>query len=84
MKNKMLIEIFLPASGRTFEFRIPRSYHIFQVNEMLVRFFSEHSDGAYVPDEKSVLCDRKTGRILNGALCVDQLERMGNPRLMLI
>lgn len=84
MKNKMLIEVFFPASGVTYEFRIPRNYRICQVNEMLVSFFKSHSQDGYTPDEGSVLCDRKTGRILNGSLCIDQLERMDNPKLMLI
>lgn len=84
MKNKMLIEIYVPADGETFEFWISRSYRIAYVTQLLVDFFSSHSRGGYVPDESSVLCDRKSGRILNGSLSVDSLEKMDNPRLMLI
>lgn len=84
MKNKMLIEIYVPANGETFEFWIPRSYRIAYVNQLLAGFFSSHSRGGYVPDKDSVLCDRKSGRILNGSLSVDTLEKMDNPRLMLI
>ena len=84
MKNKMLIEIFVPACGETFEFWIPRNYRITYVNQLLVDFFSSHSRGGYVPDNDSVLCDRKSGIILNGNLSVDSLEKMNNPRLMLI
>ena len=84
MKNKMLVEIYFPACGRTFEFRIPRAYYVFQVNELLIRFFAEHPVGGYVPDENSMLCDAETGRILNANLSISQLERMDNPKLMLI
>ena len=84
MKNKMLIEIFVPASGETFEFWIPRGYRIAYVNQLLVEFFLSHSQGGYVPDKGSVLCDRKSGRIINGSLSMDALEKMDNPRLMLI
>lgn len=84
MKNKMLIEIFVPASGETFEFWIPKNYRIAYVNQLLVDFFRGHFQGEYVPDKSSVLCDRKSGRILNGSLSVDMLEKMDNPKLMLI
>ena len=82
--NKMLIEIFFPANGRSYEFKIPRDYRIFQVNNMLIDFFTVHSEEGYLPDENSVLCDRASGRILNGMLYVDMLEYMDNPRLMFI
>lgn len=84
MKNKMLIEIFVPASGEIFEFWIPGSYRIAYVNQLLVEFFSSHSRGGYVPDKDSVLCDWKSGRILNGSLSVDTLGKMNHTRLMLI
>lgn len=84
MKNKMLISIFFPALGRTYEFRVPRNYKIFYVNQLLVQFFSSHPQGGYLPDCHSVLCDRKSGRILKGDLTIDQLEKMDNPVLMII
>lgn len=84
MKNKMLISVFFPAIGKNYEFWIPRYYKIFYVNHMLIDFFISHPQGGYLPDENSMLCDRKTGRILNGNLSVDQLEKMNNPELMLI
>lgn len=82
--NKMLIEIFVPASGETFEFWVPRNYRIAYVNQLLVEYFSSHFQGGYVPDQSSVLCDRKSGRILNGNLSVEALNKMDSPRLMLI
>lgn len=84
MKNKMLISIFFPAIGKTYEFWIPRNYRIFHVNSMLIDFFTSHQQGGYLPDENSMLCDRKTGRIINSNLSVEQLEKMDNPVLMLI
>lgn len=84
MKNKILIEIYVPANGETFEFWIPGSYRIAYVTKLLVEFFSSHSLGGYAPDKCSVLCDRKSGRILNGSLSMDALGKMNHPSLMLI
>lgn len=84
MKNKLLVEIYVPVNGETFEFWIPRSYRIAYVNRLLADYFSSHSRGEYVPDKDSVLCDRKSGRILNGCFSVDALGKMDHTRLMLI
>lgn len=84
MKNKMLISIFFPALGKTYEFRIPRYYKIAYVTAMLIDFFASHPQGGFLPDENSMLCDRKSGRILNSNMSVAQLEQMDNPELMLI
>lgn len=83
MKNRMLISVFLPAIGKTFDFWIPREYSIAYVATLLSYYFARQHLG-YIPDKDTFLCERKSGRILNGTLPVDHLEKMNNPELMLI
>lgn len=83
MKNKILLEIYLPVAERSFDVRIPRQLKVAQTVSMLVEFF-KRQDGEYIPTGESVLCDMESGRAFDSNAFIDSLGLHNGSRVMLI
>lgn len=84
MADKLLIEIYLPASGQVYEMRIPRQLKVAQVTDMVTEYLKSKDDGEYVPTKEAVLCDRNTGKTYDTNAFIDRLGLENGTRLMLI
>lgn len=82
--NKVLIQLYLPATGEKYDVRLPQSISVKQATELLSSFFSGIMGGAYIPDAGSVLCDMETGVVYNVNSSVAGLNLKNGSRLMLI
>lgn len=61
MKDKILLDIYLPAIEKSMEVRISRQMKVAQATEMLVDFL-KRQDVEYIPNEESCLYDAETGK----------------------
>ena len=62
MKDKILLDIYLPAIEKSMEVRISRQMKVAQATEMLVDFL-KRQDVEYIPNEESCLYDAELSLI---------------------
>lgn len=84
MNEKVLVEIFVPASGETFDVFIPAESRMSDVIKMVAGALSDLSNGKYKATDDAVLCDAATGIIYNVNIVVAELGIKNGSRLMLI
>ncbi|MBE6759611.1 MAG: methyltransferase [Ruminococcaceae bacterium] len=84
MDNKVYIEVYLPAAGKSFDVQIPLSLKIWEIISLLSNAIAEFSDGCFSPSQQTTLCDRKTGAILNLNITAEELGIRNGSKLMMI
>lgn len=82
--NKVMVQLYIPVTGETYDVRLPQSISVKQATELVASFFSGMMGGAYIPNEEAVLCDMETGTIYNVNSSVAGLSLKNGSRLMLI
>lgn len=82
--NKMIVNIYIPASGNKYEVRIPATSQMYKVLMLIKKAIVDSEDGRYYPDETAVLCDKLTGNIINLNLTAEELGIQNGSTLMLI
>jgi len=82
--DKVLVEVFVPALGQSFDVFIPLQSPMSQVLELLKKAVTELSDGRFRADESTILCNRADGAIININLSVYELQIQNGSKLMLI
>jgi hypothetical protein len=82
--NKVLVEIFLPAAGRSFDVYLPLESQMSEVVVLVSALLSDLSDGKYKANDNAVLCDAATGIIYNINMAIAELGITHGSKLMLI
>ena len=82
--NKIMIELYLPATGVSYDVRIPEEKRIGEIIPLLEACMSELAEGYYVPNANSLLCDRTTGVVLDINLTANEMGILNGTKLMLI
>ncbi len=82
--NKVLVNIYFPAVCRSYDVYMPCGTEIQQITEMLKKICGELTDNMFVPTEDSVLCDKKTGNILDINATPNELCLIHGSELMFI
>lgn len=82
--NKVLVEIFLPAAGRSFDVYLPLESQMSEVVMLVSALLSDLSDGKYKANDNAVLCDAATGIIYNINMAIAELGITNGSKLMLI
>lgn len=82
--SKIMVEIYLPASGETYDVKIPANSRIGQIIPLLEKCMLELADGYFVPGDSTVLCERTTGTVLSRNLTVSEMGIVNGTRLMII
>lgn len=82
--DKIIIEVYLPAAGKSFDVSIPRSLKVWEIASLLSGALAELSDGSFAPSEQTTLCDRGSGAILNLNITAEELGLKNGSKLMLI
>lgn len=83
-KESILIQLYFPVIGETYELWIPRKIQLKQVGKIIASLLEENEGISYYSKEQALICDRETGKILNGNATVEELHLMNGERLMLI
>lgn len=83
MKNKIMLEVCLPAVERNFDIRVPGQLKVAQATDMLVEFL-KGQDEEYIPTEESVLCDMESGRALDPNAFIREAGLHNGSRVMIL
>ncbi|MDO5382316.1 MAG: EsaB/YukD family protein [Eubacteriales bacterium] len=84
MEDKVLVDIYVPASGKQYDVRIPLVSSISDVIKTVSKMITDMSDDSFTASEDTVLCIRDTGTILNINISVYAAGITNGTRLMLI
>lgn len=82
--DKVLVEVFIPASEKSYDVFLPQQSKLHEVLYLLAGTMTELSQGYFSATHDTILCDRKTGTILNINQTVEELGLMNGAKLMLI
>jgi hypothetical protein len=82
--NKVLVEIFLPAAGKSFDVYLPLESQMSEVVMLVSTLLSDLSDGKYKANDNAVLCDAASGIIYNINMTIAELGITNGSKLMLI
>ena len=66
MKNKILINVYVPKLLETYNVYIPVNERIMRIKELLLKAIYDLSDGAFPLDVSHYLIDSSTGLIYQG------------------
>ena len=84
MNNKVLVEVFLPASGEKFDVFIPLDSQVGEVTMLMAKLLEDLSKGKFSANEATVLCDAHTGDIYDVNMFVAELNIKNGSQFMLI
>lgn len=84
MNNKVLVEIFVPATREKYDVYIPLASRMSEVIKMVSSAISDLSQGKFKANQDTVLCNSDTGIIYNVNMEVAELGIKTGSRLMLI
>ncbi|MGL5152195.1 MAG: methyltransferase [Clostridium sp.] len=82
--EKILIEVYLPAVGESFEVYIPLDSNFYDVTLLVSQALSELSNGLFKWRDDCVLCHRESGKVFNINLSARELGLINGSKLMLI
>ena len=82
--SKLMVELYLPAEGSSYDIRIPSDSRIGDIIPLIEACMAELAEGYFVPKGNSVLCDRETGVVLNVNLTASEMGILNGTKLMLI
>ncbi len=82
--EKVLVEISVPAIDNSFDVFIPQKNKVSDVVLLVSRMVSELSEERFKPNSSTLLCDARTGDILDINLSVYEQEIRNGSKLMLI
>ncbi len=84
MKDKLLLNIYVPAAGKTIEIRVERSMHVKGLNKLLSDYFTGLGNSEFIPEDSAVLCDSGTGEVYRGESCVGALGLKNGSTILFI
>ena len=84
MNHKVLVEIFLPFFGESFDVFIPPEMRMSAVVQLISEALSDLLGERFFGGDDTVLCDRVTGMIYSMNRTIRELGIENGSRLMLI
>lgn len=82
--DKIIVNVFSPALGTNYDFFIPVQSQMYEVCNLIGKSFSGLSEGRFKADEKTVICFKNTGDILNPSMTIAELGLRNGEKLMII
>ena len=81
--NKILVEVYVPAIGRTYDMLIPCDAKVFELLPLISGVVEKLANGLFVAND-TILCNGNTGTIFNKNMSVIDMELKNGSRLMLL
>ena len=82
--NKLTVEVYLPSALKSYDIQIPASMRLSQITTLVSEALAQMSGTLYAADSTPMLCDLKSGAILNINMTAWDLGLRNGSRLMLI
>lgn len=84
LSNKVLVEIFVPAIGKTFDAYLPLDCKAGVATQLAAASLSSLSNETFIASSDSILCDAASGVIYNANKKIKELEIKNGGKLLLI
>lgn len=82
--NKVLVNVYVPILNTSYDMFIPPHSMLHEVLELIKKAVAEMSDGRFIPNQDTVLCDRITGGALDINKTIYELDVRNGTKLMLV
>lgn len=82
--DKVLVEVYIPASEKSYDVFLPLESKLYEVVYLLTGTMAELTQGEFSATPDTILCDRNTGKILNINLTVADNGVINGTKLMLV
>lgn len=82
--NKALVEITVPAINKNYDVYIPLDCKMRDVLSLVAHTIKELSDGFFLPNAETVLCDFESGQIFDNNKFINELNICNGSKLLLI
>lgn len=82
--NKILVEIYLPSTNQEFDVILPKRVYVYEAVKIIAEIVNKLSNGIFIQNEETVLCNRNTGEILSINKTIEELSLRNGAKLMLI
>jgi len=82
--NTILVEVYVPAAGKTYDMFVPKHLFLHQVLALVEKMVKDLTGEMFLPNQDTTLCSRKDGAILNLNLTVYELGLKNGSKLMLV
>ena len=80
----IIIEVTLPAAGKSFEIRLPRAMNCLTAAHLTAEALAPLSGGTYLPSRGSFFAWKDSGKLLNMGRSLFQEKVQNGSRLLLI
>lgn len=80
----IIVEIFVPATSSTFDFRLPAAGRIGEVTAEIIRILESTQQNQFFNREGAMLCDVDAGCVLDPQLTVAECGLRDSARLMMV
>lgn len=82
--NKIIVQVYLPANGKTYDVRLPEDMYVHDAADVLGDIFTEAAKGLYCKSSVNILCFRDKGESLPRDKTLKELEIKNRAKLMFI
>lgn len=82
--ERVIVEVFLPATGRKYDVRLPLDMNVRAVSGMVAKALADLSEGAYLASPTSFLAWKDSGRLLDSHKTLRECAVKNTSQLMLI
>jgi len=82
--NKIMVEIFVPMAGRSFEAFLPSHLAGYEALGLIVKIAMDLTGGLFIANEETVLCRGEDGAILSLNQPVCKMGLQNGDKLLLI
>ncbi|WP_449537778.1 methyltransferase [Ferdinandcohnia sp. Marseille-Q9671] len=82
--DKVLVEVYIPAAGETYDVFIPVKSKLYEVTFLLANTMTELSNGSFLATDTTIVCDYETGTIFDINQTVEELGFINGKKLMLV
>lgn len=82
--NKIIVQVYLPADGKTYDVRVPENMYVYDVVKVLAELFSESAKGFYYKGDVNILCFRESGKSLLQNCTLKELGVSNRTQLMFV
>ena len=82
--KKVLVEVFVPVIDARYDVFIPNTSQMSEVLELLKKAVTDLSGGRFIANDKTAICYRENGSIINVNMTVYELGIHNGSKLMLI
>ncbi|MGN1311710.1 MAG: hypothetical protein ACI4U4_01705 [Bacilli bacterium] len=84
MSNKVLIKLYVPTLGETFDIFIPVNEIMWRVNRLIVKLVSDMSEGLFILDKDYAMINMDTGKIYDNNDIVINTDIRNATRILLV